>query len=206
MTMRPTSLFAFILVAALGGPALAQAPPAGTPTRVRGTVESLADHTLTIKARDGGSVAVALAPDFKVRAVIAQTLADIKPGDLVGVTSVKGPDGGQQAVEVHILPKNLPNLRIGQFPWDLSAGSLMTNGAVAQVSGPPQGGVLTVSYHGKQAEITVPPGAPIVAFAPGSPSLLQPGAAVVIFALKLPDGSLTAAAVTAEKDGVKPPM
>jgi hypothetical protein len=37
-------------------------------------------------------------------------------------------------------------------------------------------------------------------------SLLKPGAAVFIVAPKKPDGSLTAAGVTAEKDGVKPPM
>jgi hypothetical protein len=204
--MRLVSSFALVLVAALAVPAFAQAPPAGTPTRIRGTVDKLADHTLTVRAREGGSVSVALAPDFKVRAVVAQTLADIKTGDVVGITSIKGPDGAQQAVEVHILPKNIPNLRTGQFPWDLGPGSLMTNGAVAQVGGPPQGRVLTLAYHGKQAEIMVPPGAPIVGFAPGDPSLLQPGAAVVVFAQKLPDGSLTAAAVTAEKDGVKPPM
>jgi hypothetical protein len=203
--MRSTSLFAFTVIVTLATSAVAQAPPAAPPTRVRGTVEQLADHTLTVKSRDGSSVSIALAPDFKVRAVVAKTLADIKPGDIVGITSVAGPGGGQQAVEVHILT-GIPNPRMGQFPWDLSPGSLMTNGAVAQVSGPPQGRVLTLTYHGKQAEITVPPEAPIVAFAPGSPSLLQPGAAVIVFAQKLPDGSLTAPGVTAEENGVKPPM
>jgi hypothetical protein len=35
---------------------------------------------------------------------------------------------------------------------------------------------------------------------------LKPGAAVYVIATKNPDGGLTAARVTAEKDGVKPPM
>jgi hypothetical protein len=35
---------------------------------------------------------------------------------------------------------------------------------------------------------------------------LKPGVAVVMFARKLPDGKLSAAGVTAEKNGVKPPM
>src|SRR5271155_4580427 len=181
--MRLVSSLAYVFIATLATSALAQAPPAGTPTRIRGTVDKLADHTLTVKARDGASVSVALAPDFKVRAVVSRTLADLKPGDIVGITSVAAAGGGQQAVEVHIIPK-APNIRVGQFPWDLSPGSLMTNGAVAQVSGPPQGRLLTVTYKGKQAAITVPPDAPIVAFVPGSPSLLQPGAAVVVFAQK----------------------
>jgi hypothetical protein len=204
--MRLLSSFTLVLIATLATGAFAQAPPAGPPTRIRGTVEQLADHTLTVKSRDGSTVSIALASDFKVRAVVSRTLGDIQPGDIVGITSVAAPGGGQQAVEVHILPKGLPNLRIGQFPWDLSPGSLMTNGPVAQVSGPPQGRVLTVTYHGKQAQITVPPEAPIVGFAPGSPSLLQPGAAVFVVAQKLPNGNLTAAGVTAEQNGVKPPM
>ena len=37
-------------------------------------------------------------------------------------------------------------------------------------------------------------------------SLLKPGAAVFIVAQKQADGALTAARVTAEKDGVKPPQ
>jgi hypothetical protein len=36
--------------------------------------------------------------------------------------------------------------------------------------------------------------------------LLKKGAAVFIIALKKEDGTLTASGVTAEKDGVKPPM
>jgi hypothetical protein len=41
---------------------------------------------------------------------------------------------------------------------------------------------------------------------PGDPGLLKAGAAVFITAQKKPDGTLTASSVTAEKDGVKPPM
>jgi hypothetical protein len=41
---------------------------------------------------------------------------------------------------------------------------------------------------------------------PGDASLLKPGAAIFTGALKKPDGSLSATRVTAEKDGVKPPM
>ena len=35
---------------------------------------------------------------------------------------------------------------------------------------------------------------------------LKPGAAVFVMALRSPDGNLTTASITAEKDGVKPPM
>ena len=52
----------------------------------------------------------------------------------------------------------------------------------------------------------VGPEAPTVTFPPADASLLKPGAAVFLTAQKQPDGTLTAARVTAEKDGVKPPM
>jgi hypothetical protein len=204
--MRSTPFFAFILIAALTSPAFAQAPPSAPPARIRGTVEKFAGHDLTVKTRDGGLVTVTLAPDFTVRSVVRERLADLKPGEMAGFTSVKGPGGAQQAIEVHIFPKDMPNVRVGQFPWDLKPESLMTNATVAQISASPQGRVVKVTYQGKETEITVPPGVPVVAFAPGDPSLLKPGAAVFVIARKQPDGSLTAPGVTAEKNGVKPPM
>ena len=47
---------------------------------------------------------------------------------------------------------------------------------------------------------------PILANAPGDMSLLKPGVAVFVIALKKPDGTVTAARLYAEKDGIKPPM
>jgi hypothetical protein len=204
--MRSTSFFAFILIGALTGPAFAQAPPSARPMPVRGTVEKFDDHTLAVKSRDGATITVTLAPKFTVRTVVAKTLADIKPGDKVGITSIKGADNARQAIEIHVLPTNLPNIRMTEFPYDLMPESLMTNAEVAQVSSTPQGRTIKVTLNGKEEEFAVPPAIPIVGYGPGDPGLLQPGTAIVVFARKQPDGSLTAAGVTAEKDGVKPPM
>jgi hypothetical protein len=204
--MRSTSFLACVLVAALATPAVAQTPPTGTPTPIRGTVEKLDDHTLTVKLRDGGMAAVTLAPTFTVRTVVAKTLEDIKPGDYVASTSIKSPDGTLQAIEVHIFPEKMRGAGEGQIPWDLVPNSLMTNATVAKVTGVPQGRVMKVTFKGKESEIIVPSGIPIVAYGPGDVSLLKPGTTIFVFARKQPDGSLTAGGVTAEKDGVKPPM
>ncbi len=204
--MRRTSLLAFVLITALTATALAQAPPTGMPVHVRGTVEKLDGQNLTVKSRDGQSVSVVLAPNFTVRAVVAKTVADIKPGDFVASTSIKGPDGTLQAIELHILPANLRGRIDGQTPADLVPDSLMTNATVAQILDAPRGQVMNVTYQGKQAKINVPAGIPIVGYVSGDAALLTPGAAVVIFARKQPDGTLTAPGVTAEKDGIKPPM
>jgi hypothetical protein len=204
--MRRTSFLAAVTIALIATPVLAQSPPASPPVQIRGTVETFADHTLSVKSRDGGLKTVTLSPDFKVRSVVAKTLADIKPGDKVGISSVKEADGTEQAMEIHIFPASLTSVPMRQTPWDLSPGSLMTNAPVVEVSGAAQGQTIKVTVDGKEWAFTVPPGTPIVTYGPGDVSLLKPGATVFVFARKQPDGSLTAPNVTAEKDGVKPPM
>jgi len=47
---------------------------------------------------------------------------------------------------------------------------------------------------------------PVLAYVVADRALLKPGAAVVTVASKKPDGSLVTSRLTAEKDGVKPPM
>jgi hypothetical protein len=216
--MRSIVVFLMLLVAAAAPPAFAQAPsaappaataqapPTGRPTAIRGTVAKFDDHTLAVKSRDGGILTVTLAPNFTVRTVVTKTLADLQPGDKVGITSIAGADTVRRAVEIHILPANIPNLRMAESPWDLVPNSLMTNAQVAQVSTTPQGRTLRVTLNGKEEEFAVPPATPIVGYAPGDTGLLQPGTTVFVFARKQPDGTLTAAGVTAEKNGVKPPM
>jgi hypothetical protein len=84
--------------------------------------------------------------------------------------------------------------------------SLMTNATVSGVTGAPQGQTLKVNYKGNESEIIVDPDTPIFGYGTGDASLLKPGAAIFIVALKKPDGSLSTAGVTAEKEGVRPPM
>jgi len=205
--MRMHSLLAAALISVATVPALAQtAPPDGVPTRVRGTVEKLDGQTLMIKSREGQDVSVALAANFVVVGVAKRSLSDIKAGDYIASTSVKGTDGKLHAVEVHIFLEAQRGTGEGQFAWDLVPDSLMTNATVSGVTAAPEGQTLKVTYKGSESDVIVGPDTPIVTYVPGDTTLLKPGAAVFVFALKKPDGSLTAARVTAEKDGVKPPM
>ncbi|HXP31723.1 MAG TPA: hypothetical protein VN832_11570 [Stellaceae bacterium] len=194
------------LLAALALPAFAQAPQ-GTPTRIRGTVERLDGQALVVKSRDGADVSIALAPNYSVSGVAKRGIADIKPGAFIASTSVKGADGKLRALEVHIFPDamrgQVPEL---QAPWDLVPDSVMTNAVVTGIVTGEQGELVKMTYKGNETEVVVPADIPIVTYVPGDPGLLKPGAAVFIFALKQPDNTLTAARITAEKDGVKPPM
>jgi hypothetical protein len=202
--IRVTLSLAFLVL--LVAPSLAQAPPAATPTRVRGAIEKLDGQNLAVKTREGPVVTIALAPNFTVNAIVKKELADIKEGDYVGVASMKGTDGKLHALEVLIFPEAMRGTGEGQFPWDLQPDSLMTNAAVAGVSAAPPGRILTLTYKGQESEIMVGPDAPVVTFQAADASLLKPGATVFLTAQKQPDGTLTAARVAAEKDGVKPPM
>ena len=64
----------------------------------------------------------------------------------------------------------------------------------------------SVTAQVSESEYSIGPDVPILANAPGDISLLKPGAAVFVIALKKPDGTITSARLYAEKDGVKPPM
>ena len=76
--MRLLSLFAVAMAGLIAVPALAQTPPPdGTPTRVRGTVEKLDDHNLTVKSRDGQSLSITLAPDVDIITLVKKSLADM---------------------------------------------------------------------------------------------------------------------------------
>ena len=203
--MRGTPVFALILVAVLAAPGLAQAPPAGTPTRVRGTVDKLDGQMLSVKARDGQTVTITLAPDVKVLTLAKKSLADIKPGDFVASTGIKDKEGKIHAIEARIFPKATPDGG-RQFAWDLMPDSVMTNATVGTVTKAAQGAVLHVTFTGGESEYSIGPDVPILANAPGDMSLLKPGTAVFVIALKKPDGTVTAARLYAEKDGIKPPM
>ena len=77
--MRRLAIAAALITLAVG-PALAQAPPAGTPTRIRGTVDKLDGQTLMVKSREGPVLTIALAPNFTVLGVVKKRLSDIKAG------------------------------------------------------------------------------------------------------------------------------
>jgi hypothetical protein len=204
--MTPRLLLAGALIALIVLPAGAQNAPQGTPTRIRGTVDKLDGQNLTVKSREGSELTIALAPNFTVRYLVKKSLADVKSGDFVATTSMKGTDGKNHSVELRIFPEAMRGLGEGQYAWDLTPDSLMTNATVTGIASAPQGQTLKVSYKGGESEIVVGPDTPVLTYEPGDASLLKPGSAVFLVALKKPDGALTAQGVTAEKDGLKPPM
>jgi hypothetical protein len=82
----------------------------------------------------------------------------------------------------------------------------MTNGTVTQVTKVSRDRVLHLQYKDGAQDVDVAPKTPIVTFVSGTPRLLKPGRAVVVFARKMPDGTYTAGALAVQRGEVKPPM
>jgi hypothetical protein len=68
------------------------------------------------------------------------------------------------------------------------------------------GGIVHVVYKGRRVRICGGPDVPVLAYVLADRTLLKTGAAVVTTAVEQPDGSLLTSRLTAEKDGIKPPM
>jgi hypothetical protein len=194
-------------VAVLAFIGIAEIRPAAAETvHVRGTVASLNGSTLAVKTREGPTEAVALKPGSKVMGVVAASLADIKPGDFVGVASLPRAAGGDGAVEVLVFPAAMKGTGEGSYPWDLKPKSTMTNATVTNAVKDVEGRTLTLAYKGGERKISVAESTPIVTFAPATEADLKPGAAVFVPAQRGADGALSAGFVAVGTKGVAPPM
>ena len=184
--------------------ALAQAPDT---VRVRGTIQSVDGQMLTVKTRDGAVMKIKLADNAPVRAVVKETIADIKPGGFVGITALPQPDGTQKAVEIHIFPEAMRGTGEGHRPWDLMPNSTMTNATVDSEVAVSDGQKLVLKYKDGEKTFIVPPNVVVVTYAPATAADLKPGEQVFIAAAKkLPDGSAEAPNITVGRGGVNPPM
>jgi hypothetical protein len=199
---RPLVAVAMVLASSLY--ALAQQPP--TPSRVRGTIEGVDGDVLSVKSRSGEDVKLHMTGDMKVVGIIKISLADIKVGSFVGATTVPGPDGSQNAVEVHVFPENMRGTGEGSRPYDLRPNSSMTNATVAESVAGNDGHTLLVKYKDGEKKVVVGADTPVVTYAPADKSDLKAGAKIIAFMKKLPDGSFETNRVSVGRDGLTPPM
>lgn len=200
----------------------------GPPQHVRGDVVAVNGDTLDVRTRAGQLVHVKLSDKLGVAKVEEADLSAITDGAFIGVTAVPQPGGKLLAKEVHVFPESMRGAGEGHRPWDLGAGSSMTNATVsgmsagkgaarqgagssmtnATVAGQKKSGgerTLQLKYKDGEQTVVVPSNVPIVKLAPGDRTLLRPGAHVFIIATD-ENGTLTAQRMTVGEDGVVPPM
>jgi hypothetical protein len=200
--VRP--LVAVAMVAASTVYAIAQQSP--TPSRVRGTIEAVDGDVLDVKSRAGEDVKLHMAGDLKIVGITKIALSDIKVGSFIGTTTVPGPNGANNAVEVHVFPEDMRGTGEGSRPYDLKPNSSMTNATVEQSVVGNDGHTLNIKYKDGEKKVLVSPETPVVTYVPADKSDLKPGAKVIAFMKKLPDGSFETSRVSVGRDGLTPPM
>jgi hypothetical protein len=173
------------------------------PTRLRGEIEKIDGATITMKAGERGDVKIELGDKPQVLGLVKSKLSDIKPNSFIGVGAMPQADGSQKAIQVTIFMEAQRGVGEGHRPWD-RPGSTMTNGAVDTTVSSVDGQMLTVKYKDGEKKILITPQSTIQAYVPGDRSELKPGAHIVVFAAKKPDGSFEASRVTVGRDGVVP--
>jgi hypothetical protein len=196
--MRKLALLLVTIGPMIALPVVAQTPGAAERARVTGTVEKLDGDRLTVKVADGSPQTVMLSADAAIYGVEKRHLSDIKPGDFVASGGVRGTDGQIHAVELRIFPESMRGVGEGQRPWDARTEGVMTNATVGTVSQTTDGGIVHVTYKGGESEYVVGPDVPVLAYVLEDRTLLKTGAAVVMIAVKQPDGSLLTSRVTGE--------
>lgn len=172
--------------------------------RIRGTITTFDGKMLSVKSREGKDLVVELTEKASVATAKAITLADLKPGAYVGVTTRKGADGALVALEVHTLP---PTVKPGFRPWDLAPDTMMTNANIASVTQGAGGHELVMKLPDGEQKIMVPSGTPVVTQVKAGRSDLKPGEYVFFNANVGDDGKLTVPGrIQVSHGGVKPPQ
>ena len=199
---RPLAALAVVAVSTLG----AMAQQSQTPTRVRGTIEVVDGDTLAVKSRSGEDFKLRMAGDMRLVGITKIALSDIKVGSFIGTTTVPGPDGGNNAVEVHVFPEDMRGTGEGSRPFDLRPNSTMTNATVAESVAGNDGHTLLVKYKDGEKKVLVTPDTAVVTYVPADKSELKAGAKIIAFFKKLPDGSFEANRISVGLNGLTPPM
>ena len=118
--------------------------------RVVGTIEAVDGPTLVVKTRQG-EVKVNVTDNVTVFGVERRTLADIKPGQFLGVGAMPQPDGSQKAVRVKS-SRRVQSPNPGFRPWEGAPQGTMTNANVETSVAGVDGHVADAQVQGRREE------------------------------------------------------
>jgi len=213
--MKPHAAWVLTVLLLTGAPgALAQS------VRLAGDVVSLEGNSLTLKPARGSETKVVIADTARVNVRFPVDIAQVAPGAFVGAMSLPQPDGTLRVTALQVFPESARGTGEGHRPMETDPGNTMTNATVAKVvasrtetnatvtgvGGTEAGPRVTVTYKGGEQVLIVPPGTPVYSSAPGDRTLLVPGAHIVVFGRRNPDGVVVAERFSVGKDGYVPPL
>jgi hypothetical protein len=197
-----TSVTRLLLAALLTVVAATAVRAQPTTARFRGIVEWAEADRIQIRRPGGSTLTLRMNPRTRVFAVTEAALRNIKPESYVSVLAASGPEP-RRAKAVTLYSPSERGFEAGTQPWDTDPGATLTAGWVADLKGgrPLR---LTLGYGGGQSSFEIPAGTPVTAIAPGEKALLEPGAAVTLFAQSGPDGALSVGTIAAGRQGAVP--
>lgn len=167
----------------------------------RGSIAGYDGKSLTVLLRDGTQVVVALPEALPVAVTQRFSMQEVRPGMLLGVTTVRRADGATVAIDVRPIPASAAQ---GLSPHDLQPQSTMTNAVVEATVASSDAHEMTLNYRTGSVKVLVPPDTPMSRAAPGERSDLKLGEAVFVASRRNDNGSFTAIRVQVGKDGVHP--
>jgi hypothetical protein len=189
------TLFCALILCNLATPAVAQN------INWRGTIASFDGKTLGVSLRDGSVVSVDVPESLPIAATERFTLADVKPGMVLGVTTVQRADGATVAIDVRPIPATAPQ---GLSAYDLQPQSTMTNAVLEASVASANAHELLLNYKTGTVKVVVPPGTPMSRAVPGARSDLVLGEAVYVASRRNEAQGFTAVRVQVGKNGIKP--
>lgn len=167
----------------------------------RGTIASFDGKALGVSLRDGSVVVVDVPESLPISATAAFTLADVKPGMVLGVTTLQRADGTTVAIDVRPIPSTAPQ---GLSAYDLQPQSTMTNAVLEAAVASANAHELLLNYKTGTVKVVVPPGTPMSRAVPGVRSDLVVGEAVYVASRRNEAQGYTAVRVQVGKNGIKP--
>lgn len=170
--------------------------------RFRGTVVRAESDRLEIRRSSGSTITVRMTPKSRIYAVNQTSLRGIKPESYVSVVGAPGSEP-RRAKMVTLYSPSERGFEAGTQPWDSEPGASLTAGWVADLRGddPLR---LTLAYGDGRSSFEISNDTPVTQFSPGEKALLEPGAAVTVFARSAPDGALDAGTVAVGRQGAVP--
>lgn len=168
---------------------------------LRGTIEAFDGKVVTVKTREGLTVPVELPEAIPVAITRPFSLADVTPGMVLGVTTVKRADGTVVAIDLRPIPATANQ---GLSPWDLQPDATMTNAAVEGAAQAPNGNEITLNYKSGTVKVLVLPTTAMSRSSPGTRDDIKPGVAVFSVARREAGDRLVAVRLQVGKDGVAP--
>ena len=200
MLLLRRTIFTATALLTLGGTAMAESP-----ARIRGVVDAINPHEMKVTTRSGQKLTMKLAADAGTTFIEPIAIDAIRPGSFIGTAAVTQPDGTLKALEIQVFPEAMRGVGEGHRPWDLGAGSTMTNGTVGDLK-VANGRYLTLTYKGGEQKVFVPENAPIITYEKATLSDVKKGDHVIVTATHNPDETLTATRIGVGKNGLVPPM